>query len=121
MAAVTGPTSTLPGHRHPLPPSMACDHHHARPAVARIQGETDSMGAELNDYCQECLDKYNAQIQAARAAEQAGMVQNWCDHCKALIPARVWPCRDPDEGPAGPVYDLCAAHRRKLAAYHRGE
>ena len=49
MAEVTGPISTLPGARHALPAGTMCDEHPDRPAVARVQGETDSFGCELND------------------------------------------------------------------------
>jgi hypothetical protein len=47
MGEVTGPISTLPGHSHQVPDGTVCDDHPDRPAVARIQGETDSFGAEL--------------------------------------------------------------------------
>src|SRR3954463_12051043 len=55
MADVTGPISTLPGTGHHLPDGTMCDQHPDRPAVARIQGETDSFGCEMNDLCQECI------------------------------------------------------------------
>lgn len=119
MAHVTGPITTLPGYRHPFPEGTVCDGHADRPAVARIQGETDSMGSELNDLCQECLEGYEREQAATREAEKAGMVLNWCDHCRAMLYERVWPTRDPDEGQAGPVYDLSDEHRRRLFAYHR--
>lgn len=49
MGDVTGPISTLPGHRHKLPSGATCDDHPDRPAVARIQGETDSFKAKSDE------------------------------------------------------------------------
>ena len=60
MADVTGPISSLPGKRHELPKGAKCDEHPERDAVARVQGETDSMGCEMLDLCQECLDDLRA-------------------------------------------------------------
>jgi hypothetical protein len=53
MADVTGPISTLPGAVHRVPEGATCDEHPDRPAVLRVQGETDSFGSETIDYCQE--------------------------------------------------------------------
>lgn len=96
MADVTGPISTLPGASHALPPGTMCDTHPDRPAVARIQGETDSMGSEMNDCCQECVDE----IRNAPAAVGT------CDWCKTPKVELV-PKRDYDEGMNGPVYRVC--------------
>ena len=47
MADVTGPISSLPGSGHSVPDGAMCDEHPDRPAVARVQGETDSFGCEM--------------------------------------------------------------------------
>ena len=46
MADVSGPVSTLPGSFHPVKADFKCDVHSDRIAIANVQGETDSMGAE---------------------------------------------------------------------------
>jgi hypothetical protein len=99
MAEVIGPCSTLPGGHHDLPAGTMCDDHPDRPAVARVQGETDSFGAELNDMCQECLDEHR-QWQAE--SDHSGV----CDWCKNHAP-RLRPRRDYEEGMSGRVYDVC--------------
>src|SRR5688572_6182315 len=96
MADVTGPTSTLPGASHPFPAGTMCDRHEDRPAVARIQGETDSFGSELNDMCRQCLDEHREHAKQRRSGNCS-----WCkQHAEDLRPTR-----DYDEGMAGPVYD----------------
>lgn len=99
MADFTGPISTMPGQAHRLPAGATCDLHESRPAVARIQGETDSMGAELNDMCQECLDNHRQHV---RTADTSGT----CDWCKQPAGKRLRR-RDYDEGMAGPIYLVC--------------
>jgi hypothetical protein len=99
MGEVVGPTSTMPGHSHELPKGTKCDRHPQRAAVARIQGETDSMGAELLDLCQVCLDAMKA---AQRSADTSGI----CDWCKQPADKR-FHRRDIDEGMSGPVYLVC--------------
>jgi len=99
MAEVIGPCSTLPGAGHPLPEGTECDFHPDRPAVARIQGETDSMGAELNDMCQECLDDHR---KAMAEADYSG-VCDWCNNHAAHLRPR----RDYEEGMYGRVYEVC--------------
>lgn len=96
MADVTGPISTLPGSRHSLPDGATCDLHPDRPAVARVQGETDSFGSEMNDLCAECL----------KADREAEPRVGCCDWCKAEN-VKLGPRRDIDEGMAGPVYYVC--------------
>lgn len=99
MAEVIGPCSTLPGRAHDLPDGTMCDHHSDRPAVARIQGETDSFGAELNDMCQECLDEYRKEM---AEADHSGT----CEWCKQHKP-KLSPRRDYEEGMHGRVYEVC--------------
>lgn len=96
MAETTGPIGTLPGAVHILPPGTMCDVHPDRPAVARIQGETDSMGSELNDCCQECVDEIR----------NAPPTKSTCDWCKTKDVVTV-PKRDYEEGMNGPVYQVC--------------
>lgn len=43
-----------------------CDDHPDVPAVARVQGETDSFGCEMHDLCQACLDELRAEIRTQR-------------------------------------------------------
>ncbi len=100
MADVTGPISSLPGARHAVPKGTMCDDHPDRPAVQRIQGETDSFGSEMNDLCQECVDEMKRQIQ-----EQAN-VEEQCDWCKTMQ-KNLRPHRDFEEGSSGRVYDVC--------------
>ena len=103
MAHVIGPTSSLPGTFHKLPASTTCDDHPDRPAVARIQGETDSFGAELNDLCQECLDQFRSYQADARAG-----VCDWCSSPATDLTYR----RDIDEGMNGRVYRVCGTCRK---------
>lgn len=106
MADVTGPIHTLPGARHAVPPGIMCDDHPNRPAVARIQGETDSFGAEMIDCCAECRDAIAAQFKAPR--------EGWCDWCKSFAKG-IRDHRDFEEGRSGPVYQVCAGCRDKEA------
>lgn len=100
MAEVTGPINTLPGRRHKFPEGTMCDEHPDVPAVARIQGETDSFGCEMADMCQACVDEME------RLKEEEGPHMGCCDWCKKG-PLRLYPTRDYDEGSYGPVYDVC--------------
>lgn len=97
MSDVTGPISTLPGSRHAPPEGAMCDEHPDRPAVVRVQGETDSMGCEMYDLCDECA-------KAERDHDDIGR----CDWCKTDNVKRQ-PRRDIDEGMYGPVYYVCKA------------
>lgn len=97
-----GPVSSLPGGAHSLPPGSKCDHHHSRPAVARIQGETDSFGCEYLDLCDQCLK--GIREYAITPEARSGMCE-WCR--KPATDLRY--ARDYDEGMAGPVYGVCGA------------
>jgi hypothetical protein len=101
MTKVTGPISTLPGAAHHLPQGTMCDEHPDRPAVARIQGETDSFGSELIDCCEEC-----------RAAIQTATHPGRCNWCKADA-KNLRETRDYEEGSCGPVYLVCETCRKK--------
>lgn len=115
-----GPVSTLPGSAHALPERAMCDDHSDRPAVARVQGETDSFGCEYLDLCQECLKKIR---DYANSAEVRSGPCEWCRNQATDLRY----ARDYDEGMGGPVYRVCGAciHRRneeareELVAYDR--
>lgn len=96
-----GPVSSLPGSFHDLPEGTMCETHEDTLAVKRIQGETDSFGAEYVCMCQACYDEYQAYVEAKRASPC------YCDWCKQMKTG-VAPTRDYDEGMAGPVYQVCS-------------
>lgn len=104
MGDAIGPTSTLPGAGHHLPKGAMCDEHPSRPAVARIQGETDSFGAELIDCCAECRDE----IRAAIRSDLSGRC-DWCRQEASDLRNR----RDYEEGSTGPVYQVCGQCRAR--------
>lgn len=101
MAHVSGPVRTLPGHRSAPPDGTECDDHPGVLAATRIQGETDSFGAEYLDLCTACV--------ARLSREQAA--PGYCDWCKAQV-LDLRPRRDPDEGSCGRVYQVCQPCRR---------
>jgi hypothetical protein len=105
MADVTGPISTLSGSLHALPDGQMCDRHPDRKAVARIQGETDSFGCEMNDMCQECLDEHRTYLKSPEAAEHRKGVCEWCKNPADDLRDR----RDFEEGMTGRVYRVCGA------------
>lgn len=112
MAYVSGPVSTLPGavfnFNHPY---VECDGHEGVSAVVRVQGETDSFGAEYSDMCQACYDAYKARREEAKPEVQC------CDFCDSVSDT-VRPFRDPDEGSCGPVYLVCQPCRSQALAYY---
>ncbi len=99
MADVTGPISSLPGSGHAVPDGTVCDDHADRPATHRVQGETDSMGCEMIDMCDECFTKYREEV---RTEDTSGI----CDWCGRHAEKRR-PRRDYEEGMSGRVYDVC--------------
>jgi len=101
MTDVTGPISSLPGSKHAVPAGQKCDCCD-NPAVIRIQGETDSMGSEMNDYC----------LQHGAEAENNSALSGQCDWCKLECDVLL-PTRDMDEGMAGPVYYVCSTCSKK--------
>lgn len=106
MAGVTGPVSTLPGAVFQSPDGMMCDEHSDRTAVKRVQGETDSFGCEMYDYCQECFDEYK---QSLKEFNQKASPCDWCK--KEATDLR--PRRDYEEGSDGPVYYICGGCDKK--------
>lgn len=87
-----------------------CDKHEDRPAVKRVQGETDSFGCEYFFACQECLED------CAKATELRLEEESYCNWCKSLCKG-CQPLRDVDEGTCGPVYSVCPACRTKYDDY----
>lgn len=90
---------SLPGHTvKDLDGSTVCFFCQERPAVVRVQGETDSFGAEYNDLCMEC--------RSSSAIDDHQSRQNQpCDWCGK--PGNLVYRRDVDEGMGGPVYRVC--------------
>jgi hypothetical protein len=108
MAEVIGPCRTLPGAHHVVPVGTMCDSHPGRPASHRVQGETDSMGAELNDMCLECHEQHKVAMEAHREEQKHGM----CDWCRNGADD-LRQMRDFEEGMCGPVYMVCGACRER--------
>lgn len=109
MADVTGPISTLAGSSHEVPEGMMCDEHLDRPAVARIQGETDSLGCEMEDLCQQCIDDRRAYRRSeAGRAEEAEWRTGQCEWCGGQA-TDLRDARDYEEGICGRVYRVCGA------------
>lgn len=107
MADITGPISSLPGSSHAVPDGMECDYHPGVPAIARIQGETDSFGCEMEDICQQCIDQRRAyRCSEAGKAEELEWRTGRCDWCKEQV-TDLRDARDYDEGLSGPVYRVC--------------
>lgn len=80
-------------------PNTFCCRHEDKPAVIRIVGEVDSFGAEINSFCQQCLDKIN---------KEALPKERECQSCRT-VSKDVKPHRDPSEGSTGRVYYWCTA------------
>lgn len=109
MAEVTGPISTLPGTARDAPEGMMCDYHPDQPAIARIQGETDSFGCEMEDLCQQCIDERRAyRCSEAGKAEEAEWRTGACEWCKNHA-TDLRDARDYEEGMCGRVYRVCGA------------
>ncbi len=102
MSHTSGPVSSLPGAAFSPEEGYMCDDHPDRQAVIRVQGETDSFGAEYFYMCEECNAKYKAE----KAALNGGAFIGNCDRCGTRdVPMFAW--RDYDEGLSGPVYYNC--------------
>ncbi len=110
MADVTGPISTLPGFRESPPDGTMCDEHPDRPAVVRLQGETDSFGCEMHDLCKEC-------------SEEAKKEEPWVGKCEwcSTEEQKLQPRRDYEEGLAGRVYYVCAGCVKRSEDRYREE
>ncbi|NTG73248.1 hypothetical protein G6M02_07880 [Agrobacterium rhizogenes] len=109
MAEVTGPISTLAGTSREPPEGQMCDDHPDRLAVARIQGETDSFGCEMDDLCQECIDARKAyRCSEEGIAEEIEWRTGQCEWCKGQA-TDLRDARDYEEGMCGRVYRVCGA------------
>ena len=98
MAHVTGAISTLPGSARAVPEGQMCDDCGNKTATHRIQGETDSFGAEWHDLCDECNE-----VDRERRRQPIAGDCDWCKrHSDSLITTR-----DSDEGAHGPIYEVC--------------
>lgn len=101
--AVIGSSTNLPGDIVTPPYAPVCDTHPSVKAVASIIGETDSLGSETREVCQECLNKYKEQVEQDKLDPTT---YTDCDNC-GVSDATVKPARDPEEGTCGPVYYWC--------------
>lgn len=103
-AAATGPIATMPGTLYGVPPGAKCDTYDCvNPATVRVQGETDSFGAEMHDLCGECARREH---QGSRDFFANGECE-WCQ--KQATDRREQ--RDYDEGTCGRVYFVCGKCR----------
>ena len=73
-------------------------------ATNRVQGETDSFGAEYHYFCTDCTAKCHKD-------ERENREEECCDWCKKQ--ALLAPIRDWEEGLYGPVYYVCSKCRCK--------
>lgn len=85
----------LPGDIRSIGPGTPCDRHASTDAVARLQGETDSMGCEYHYLCKVCLDEHRDKKPEALPCERCGGEDI------------LTPVREIDEGMSGPVYHIC--------------
>ena len=106
-----GPVSSMPGSSHEFPAGSMCDMHEDRPAVKRIQGETDSFGCEYVLMCSECYDEHR------KYREEQFKQEERCDWC-ATMKTGLRDHRDYDEGMSGRLYRVCSdcIHRENEAA-----
>lgn len=83
-------------------------------ATVRVQGETDSFGAEYHHYCEACytLEQELQQYFTERHAEDEAQCE-WCN--KVTTQKDLRHTRDIDEGSNGPVYEVCGECRARQA------
>lgn len=96
----------LPGNKYKPDHDSFCDSegHEGIVAVCKIQGETDSFGAEYMHMCQACYDEHKDAPDP--------MTNGDCEWCKKES-NNLKPTRDYDEGSNGPVYYVCQHCRFK--------
>ncbi len=111
MAGITGPIRSLPGHKHVCPTDMICDECGVEKATIRIQGETDSFGCEMHDYCECCYSKIQEEVEKSKKIDP-DFGKLICDHCHKHTLCN--PSRDPEEGSCGPLYYLCVDCKKKM-------
>ena len=90
------------------------DWHCESQATTRIQGETDSFGAEYYHLCDACYE-LDTEIQEYNDIKH-GNDEACCEWCKTLVLRKDlgW-TRDIDEGSNGPVYEVCGSCRTRQA------
>lgn len=96
----------LPGNIYSGTKGSFCETHEDRPSYKKLQGETDSFGAEYSEMCEECFAVYEKSLEVKVAKEEP------CDWCK-VVTNTIEPTRDYSEGSNGPVYYVCQACRIK--------
>ena len=111
MAGITGPIRSLPGHKHVCPADMICDECGVEKANIRIQGETDSFGCEMHDYCEMCYSEIQKSIEESKTMDP-DFGKDVCDHCHKHTFCN--PARDPEEGSTGAIYYLCVDCKKKM-------
>jgi len=96
----------LPGDRRKVPAGDFCETegHETIPATWRVQGETDSFGAEYIYLCDECVKDLGRH-----------WYEGTCPKC-GTQDVKLYAYRDPDEGSNGPVYQACCTCRSKILA-----
>ena len=83
-------------------------------ATVRIQGETDSWGAEYYHLCDACYE-LDTEIQKYNDIKH-GNDEACCEWCKTLVLRKdLKYTRDIDEGSNGPVYEVCGSCRTRQA------
>ena len=83
-----------------------CEHRAKRPMTWRLQGETDSFGAEYWYYCDECAEEEKRRQQEYRKEHEND--EEECDWCGGMTPRKyIRNHRDFEEGSAGRVYRVC--------------
>lgn len=89
-------------------------------ATTRIQGETDSFGAEYYHLCEACYE-LDMEIQTYQTTKHAEDVAH-CEWCKKATKQKdLRYTRDIDEGSYGPVYEVCSECRTKQNDYINDE
>lgn len=78
------------------PYALTCSVHRNVLAVSRVKGEADSLGLDVIDMCQVCLDSFNKENGLTAPCD-------WCGRVSELIPRR-----DSDEGMRGRLYNVCS-------------
>ncbi|MBN22684.1 MAG: hypothetical protein CL678_15475 [Bdellovibrionaceae bacterium] len=98
----------LPGDKVRTMTGHMCEHENCdQVSEWRLQGETDSFGAEYEYFC----DKHMAEID-----EQLRNAEPQLEECEKCHKEHldIMPVRDAEEGISGPVYYCCPACRDKL-------
>lgn len=93
----------LPGEVSKPDHGATCDYHPDIAATVRVQGETDSFGAEYIHMCTACKQDHDAYRDRLGGA----VYESICQHSQCRASAPVFPVRDFEEGVNGPVYYYC--------------